>query len=179
MSESTREWYEKIDEFRLSPRVKLALRMYEFGAVDTLKEAAELMNLNQGYLSLIHNSKPGQEFVDSCQKILEEKSLEGVELLDKLGKRAIAIIAGHAENANIPKISLDAAKDLADRSQTYSKVQKHQVESISLTGQDARALAEALVHGRSVHEQYKELASGDINRIDDGSSSSNSDTNNS
>lgn len=153
----------------------MALRMYAYGAVNSLQEAAEAMDLNNAYLGLVANSKPGTQFMESCDSILQDRALEGAQLLDRLGKRAVEIIARHAEHSKNDKVSLEAAKDLADRSQTYSKVQKHQVEAITLTGKDAKDLAEALIRGRSVHEQFSELAHGNYNRIEDGSSPSNSD----
>src|SRR5688572_9025146 len=89
---SVQELKEKIDAQRLSPRAKLALRMYAYGACKTLTEAAEAVGLNIGYLSLVHNSVPGQEFMKSADQIIAEKALEGHQLLNALGRRAIEVI---------------------------------------------------------------------------------------
>jgi hypothetical protein len=177
LAQSTRELKDRADQFRLSPRVKLALRMYAYGACKTLTEAAEAVGLNIGYLSIMHNSVPGQEFMKSAEAILEEKALEGTALMDALGRRGLEIIAQIAESGKKEDNQLRAAVDLADRSPTYSKVQKHQIEAITLTGRDAKMLAEALVAGKSVHDEFRSLVeSGDFNRIEDGSAHSGSDT---
>lgn len=175
LSESTRELKDRADQFRLSPRVKLALRMYAYGACRTLTEAADAVGLNIGYLSIMHNSAPGQEFMKAADAIIADKALEGSALLDQLGRRALEVTASIMENGLKEENRLRAAIDITDRSPTYSKVQKHQVEAITLTGKDAKALADALVAGRSVHEAYRPLVSdGDFNRIEDGSSHSES-----
>ncbi len=151
----------------------MALRMYAYGAVRTLSEAAEAMDLSVSYLSLVHNSIPGQEFMKAADAIIAERALEGNALLDAIGQRALEVIASKMENSKNENISLKAAIDLADRSPTYSKVQKHQVESISLSGKDVSRLAEALAQGPRVHEKFAHLANGDYNRITDGNPPSN------
>ena len=177
LAESTRELYERIDGFRLNPRVQLALRMYVYGSVKSLGEAAEVVGLNPSYLSQIRNSVPGQEFMEAATKVVADKALEGTALLEALGRRALEVTSDIMENGMKEENRLRAAIDLTDRSPSYSKVQKHQVESITLGSRDVKALAEALVSGKSVHEQYRSLVSdGDFNRIEDGSSPSNSDT---
>lgn len=152
----------------------MALRMYAYGAVDTLSQAAEAMGISLGYLSLVRNSVPGSEFMESCDQILNDRALEGAALLERLGRRGVEIVARLAEHAESEKVQLTAAQDLADRSQTYSKVQRHQVEAITLSGKDAKDIAEALVRGPMVHEKYAHLAHGDFNKIEDGLPSSNS-----
>lgn len=175
-TESTQTIKEKVDQFRLMPRVKMALRMYAYGAVPTLTAAAEAMDLNLGYLSLMHNSIPGKAFMESADKIIADKALEGHQLLDALGRRALEVTSQIMEDGVKEDNRLRAAIDLADRSPTYSKVQRHQVEAITLSGKDAKALAEALVMGPRIHEQYSQLATGDFNRIQDGISCSPSST---
>lgn len=174
LAESTRELKEKIDQQRLSPRVRMALRMYAYGGVDTLSQAAEACGLNNAYLGLVMNSKPGQEFMESAEKILADKALDGAMLLDKLGRRALEVTAKIMENGLKEENQLRAAIDLSDRSPTFSKVQKHQVEAITLGGRDVERLAEALARGRDVHETFAHLATENYNRISDGNTRSES-----
>lgn len=173
-SDSTRALKEGLDRQRLSPRVKLALRMYAYGACRTIKEAAELMDLDPSYLGLVTNSKPGIEFMKAADAIIQEKLLQGHQLMDAVGHRAVEVIASKMEHSANENIQLKAAIDLADRSPTYSKTQKLQMEAISLTGQDVQALAQALVEGKSVKEKFAHLASGDFDRIQDGNTRSTS-----
>lgn len=164
-TESTRFIKDRLDVANLRPAVKMALRMYAYGACKTLTEAAEATGLSVSYLSMAYNSLPGQQLMDTAQEILNNKALEGSQLLDKLGKRAIEIIGGLMEDSDSQHIQLKAAVDLADRSPTYSKIQKHQVESFTLAGRDAQAIAEALVAGKSIHETYAEYAAGNHDKV--------------
>lgn len=173
---SPHEAFDTGDQRSLSPRVKMALRMYAYGSVRTLTEAAEAMDLNLGYLSIVKNSEAGKSFMHSAESIIADKTLEGHELLNKLGRRALEITAGLMENSDSDNIKLKAAIDLSDRAPDYSKVQKMEIQSFTLTGKDAKDIADALVRGRSVHEQYRHLASGDYNRIADEQTTSDSST---
>lgn len=166
LTPGTRAYKEKIDNYRLSPRVKMALRMYAYGSCRTLTEAAEAMDLDVGYLSSVRNSVPGAAFMESAEAIIADRTLEGHELLNKLGRRALEITARLMETSANENVQLKAAIDLSDRSPTYSAVQKMQVESFTLSGRDAKLIAESLVRGENVHEKFKELSSGNFDRVE-------------
>lgn len=173
-SPCTQQLKDLADVRALTPRVKMALRIYAYGSVRSMAEAAVAMDLNEGYLSLMKNSIPGKAFMESAEQIIADKTLDGHELLNRLGRRALEVTAGLMENSDSDNIKLKAAIDLTDRSPEYSKVQKMEIQSFTLTGKDAKSIADALVRGRSVHEQYAQLASGDYNRITDEQTTSNS-----
>jgi hypothetical protein len=105
--------------------------------------------------------------MESAQHILDDKTANTSQVLDRLGRRALGVIGKLMEGSNDERIQLRAATDLADRSPTYSKVQKMQVESFTLGSRDAKAIAEALVAGKSVNEQYKDIAAGDFDKVSD------------
>jgi DNA-directed RNA polymerase specialized sigma subunit len=60
LAESTQRVYAMLQKADLNPRVKMALRMYAFGAVRTLTEAAEVCDLSVSYLSQKKNSPAGK-----------------------------------------------------------------------------------------------------------------------
>ena len=154
-----------LEKADLNPRVKMALRMYAFGACKTLTEAAEVCDLSVGYLSLKKNSPAGEAYMQSAQQILDDKTASTSEILNRLGRRGLEVIGQFVEDPADKKLQLRAAIDLADRAPETSKVQKVQVESFTLAGRDAKALAEALVAGRSVQEEYAHLREGNLDMV--------------
>lgn len=165
VADITQASYDSIAERELRPRVRMALRMYALAAVPTLSAAAEATGLALGYLSLMANSPAGKEYMQTVQQILDEKAISTTDLINKLGRRAIEIIGGLAEDGSSPSIQLKAAIDLADRSPETSKTTKVQVDSFSLSGKDARLLAESIVQGRSVHERFGTEVLGNVDRV--------------
>ena len=61
--------------------------------------------------------------------------------MTELGRKAVQKLAHLMEWSGQEAIQLRAAIDLADRSPETQKVQKHQVESFSLSGKDAKEIA--------------------------------------
>lgn len=167
LADSTKRVYDMLQRANLNPRVRMALRMYAFGACKTLTEAAECVGLSTAYLSMKKNSPAGKVYMESAQQILDDKTANTSQVLDRLGRRALGVIGKLMEGSTDERVQLRAATDLADRSPSYSKVQKMQVESFTLGTRDAKAIAEALVAGKSVNEQFKEIASGDFDRVGD------------
>lgn len=165
LAESTKAAYDLLNKADLNPRVRMALRMYAFGACKTLGEAAEVVGLSPVWLSLKKNSPAGQAYMQSAQQILDDKTASTSEIISRLGRRGIEVIAGFVEDTADKKLQLRAAIDLADRAPETSKVQKIQMESFTLAGKDAKALAEALVAGRSVNEQFQHLSTGDFDMV--------------
>lgn len=165
LAESTKKIYEMLQRSDLSPRMRMALRMYAFGAVPTLSAAADAVGISLSALSLKKKSPAGQAYMKSAQQILDDKSASASQVLDQLGRRGLEVIGQLMENSKDEKIQLRSAIDLADRAPTYSKVQKLQVESFTLAGKDAKAIAEALTAGKSVNEQFAHLAKGDFDKV--------------
>lgn len=165
LAESTQAVYDRFEDRQLSPRIRMALRMYALAAVPTMTAAAEACGVNLAYLSMMANSPAGKAYMQTVQEILDEKAISTTDLINKLGRRAIEIIGGLAENAGSQSIQLKAAIDLADRSPETSKTTKVQVDSFSLSGKDARLLAESIVQGRSVHERFGTEVLGNVDRV--------------
>lgn len=165
LADSTRRVYDMLQRADLNPRVRMALRMYAFGACKTLTEAAEVCGLSVGYLSLKKNSPAGEKYMEKAQQILDDKTASTSQIIDRLGRRAIEVIADRMEKTDDPRLQLRAAIDLADRAPDTSKIQKVQVESFTLAGKDAKALAEALVAGKSVSEMFGHLREGNLDKV--------------
>lgn len=163
-SSAASQWYENLEDVeRLRPRVRLALQMYANGAVKSIKEAAEVMQLSPQYLSNIYNTVAGQRYMETAHDIIREKIVDKSVLIDKMGRRAIEVIGSLMEDASSEALRLKAAVDLADRDPHVSKVQKVQLESFTLSGRDAKEIAAALTNG--VHERFKELSANNFDKV--------------
>lgn len=161
-----KEWQAGLRHPRqLSARARMGLRLLVHTAVPTVKAAAEAVGMTPQALAIVKNSPAGIEYMENAHKILEDKTLEGSVLMDRLGRRAVEVIAGTMEDAGSEALRLKAAQDLADRSSSYSKVQKHQVESFTLSGKDAKEIAAALVDASSVHTRFAHLANQDFVKV--------------
>ncbi len=156
---------DRIEQAGLSPRARMALRMYAHGAVKSIKEAAEIVGMNSSYLTIIANGTPAKTMLESTQQILDDKAMETSVFLNKLGRRGVEVIAGLMENAGSESLQLKAAVDLADRAPDFSKIQKHQVESFTLSGKDVAALAAAIAEGKEVQHEFKQLTTGNHDHV--------------
>ena len=164
--EPTNAVYEQVTRLKeLSPRIRMALRLYGTSAVPTLQEAADAAGINYTYLTIVMNSPIGVAFMNTLDQRLEDKTLETSAIIDRLSKRALTVIEQIMEDGKIEGIRLKAAIDLADRGPETSKIQKHQVESFSLTGSDAQMIAEALAQGRTVKEVFGHVADQGFDRV--------------
>lgn len=164
-SESYIALKQRLEKAELSPRIRMALRMYANAAVPTLQAAAEAVGISYVHLTLMAKSPAGQEFMANAHEIISQKAIETNVLIQQLGRRALEVIAGQMEDASSEALRLKAAIDLADRSPETSKIQRHQVESFTLDGKDAKAIAEALVQGRSVRDQFAHLATENFDKV--------------
>lgn len=156
---------EQLAKAPLSPRVRMALRMYVNAAVPTLKAAADAVGISYTHLTLMAKTPAGEEFMANAHEIMQNKAIETNVLIQQLGRRAVEVIGGMMEDASSDALRLKAAIDLADRAPETSKIQRHQVESFSLDGKDAKMIAEALAQGRSVKEQFAHLATENFDKV--------------
>lgn len=168
--EDCHEYYQLIkgrmeEKTFLKPRARMALRMYALGAVPSISGAAEAAGISGPYLNIIANSSFGKEYIAELQEKLDVTAISTTDLLQQLGRKAVEKIADHMENASSEGLRLKAAIDLADRSPETSKTQKLQVESFSIDGKDAKAIAEALVMGEQVHRTFAKLAEGNFDQV--------------
>lgn len=152
---------------KLSPKVKLAIRAYHSGAVKTVKEAAEIAQIHPQYLSQLMSSPVAKEYIMEFDAKQEEKIISTTALLEKLSRDAVHTMANLMRNSSNENIILKAAQDLMDRGPETSKIQKHQVESFTLSGKDAKEIAAALVASSSLKDKFPAAVEGDYIKIDD------------
>lgn len=134
----------------LNPRQQLAVRLYATGVAATKKEAARAVGLSDW-------PEPSEASVEvaTIQEHLDFRMLDTATLLRTLAREGLETIATTMRSTQSEAIKLKAAIDLADRGPETSKVQRHSVVSAQFSGEDLRALAEAIgvsstIYGREV-----------------------------
>lgn len=159
------------DYFRFkepSPRVKLAAQLYGAGIVKTQAEASRAAGLSPNYLSTLMNNDRVRQLVTEAHTSIVDKT-EDIQLaLKELGRKGLKTIEAIMEDTQgvLPAVRLKAAIDLADRSNETTKIQKHQITSFSLDGDDVMALSKALVESSRTQERYRHEVQADFVRID-------------
>lgn len=155
----------------ISPRVRLAARMYATGAVATKREASEAAGLHPSYFTLV--SSPGHqmynpevtELMDEIDRQIHDKTVDMSTILQAVGREALSRMRDLMKTSKNEAIIAKTAADLLDRSPETSKIQKHQVASFSLDGEDAKMLAAAMVRSAEARLAYGEAAEGDFVRV--------------
>lgn len=150
---------------RLSPRAKLALRALILGIAKTNKEAAIVGGLHPAYVGMLKNGNLGKAFMAEQDGKLDEKLLETSQLVDLLGREALSKMGGLMRCSNDENIILRSSQDLMDRAPATMKVQKHQVESFTLSGRDVAEIAKAMAESAAARKEHAAAASGDFVRI--------------
>lgn len=151
------------DVKKLSPRVKMAMRLYTTGACKTKKEASQVAGLNENYLSMLTGQKHGSSVLKTAMADLdgrlEDETLDMNVVLRTLGRAGVAKLAAIMDDPGVkPDVQLKAAQDLADRSTETSKIQRHQVSTLTIAGHDAKAMAAALVESAQARHLFAEDA---------------------
>ena len=163
---ATSEWRRNlVDPIRLKPSVKLGLQLYAQGVTKSLKESSVAMGFHPNYLTIVAGTPAGKAFMASAHEIIAREVVNKQSLISALGMRAAQVTGILMEDAASEAIRLKAAQDIMDRDPELSKVQKHQVESFTLSGKDATELAAALTSSGSVKEVYAHLEHQDYNRL--------------
>ena len=160
---------------RISPRVRLAARLYATGACATKQEAAEAAGLSPSYFSVV--TAPGGEsgpvakrrqvndFMAELDQKLEDKLISTSAALELLGRKALTKMGDLMENSGNQAIQLKAAQDLLDRSPETSKVQKIAAAGFTLDAADAKEMAAALVASARIRMQFEPEIMGDYVRV--------------
>lgn len=103
--------------------------------------------------------------METAHTHINNTALQTTELIEKLSRRAIEVIGTQMEDASSEGLRLKAAIDLADRGAETSKVHKHQVESFTLSSQDARGIAESLVAAAVLKARHSDLGLSNFDRV--------------
>lgn len=157
-------------KYGLTPRVKHACRLYASAAVSTKKEAAEAVGLNPSYFNVI--TQPGHAksmpeaiaLIDEIQQKIEDKAVDLSSVVQLVSREALVEVRNLMKDSKNEAIKLKAASDILDRNPETSKTQKIQATSFSLSGEDAKQLAHALVLSAQAAQQIAPVT-GDFVRI--------------
>lgn len=145
---------------KMSPRVRLAARLYATGAAKTKKEASEMAGLSPNYLTLLtgeNGSDKVKNLINDVDSMIEDESIATSKIIQQLGRKALGRLANLMDSQN-ENVALKAAVDLADRAPETSKTQKIQVESLTLDGEDVRALTHAMLESARLRGDYAQVA---------------------
>lgn len=156
----------------LSPRLKNAIRLYTTGIAHTKAQAARIVGLSPAtvYIAtapIVSDPKVNQ-LTNDTDKMVADATISTRVLIEKLSRKAIGKLGNLMDTGEDDSIRLRAAIDLADRGQETSKIQRLQVESLHLTREDNRALAEAMVRAAEVKGRYAHLADANFITLDGG-----------
>lgn len=154
----------------LSPRQKLALRLYHTGVVPTKAEAAKQAGLARGTFYIASTRNPNMSaFAAQIDKELADETIDTARLIKQLGRKALSVIAKTMENPLVkPEVQLKAAQDLADRSPETSKVINVNAHVTSpLSDEHVLAMRNAILEAAGMKEKYAQAASGTFVTVDD------------
>lgn len=160
-------WKEKFADRKISPRLRMAAKLYHSGIAKTLGEAAKMASLAPATLYAM-NISDNEEFNRICTVADKERDIATGDIslvLQRLGRNALTTIEELRAKSESESIRLKAAIDLADRSPETSKITKLQVASLSMDGKDVESLTKALVEAEHVRAKYAEVATGDFVRV--------------
>lgn len=170
LSPSTQRIYEGSRSRVPSPRLRGAARLYASGAVKTKKEAAEAFDLDPIYFYHMTSPQIGNETLrhihDDIDEAIQDETINMSRVLELLGRKAIGKLYGLMRDGQSEILQFKAAQDLADRSPETSKTLKIQSASITISGADAKELAESLVMSAKARTRFREAAEGDFVRVD-------------
>lgn len=156
----------------LSPRVKLATRLYNSGLAKTKGEAADMAGLARSvfYTVSITDVKVAS-LATQVQKELEDETIDAAKLIKRLGRRGLGIVAEIAENPlNKSETRLKAAQDLADRSPETSKIININARVETPLSEDQIAtLRRGMIEAAALREKFAEAANGSYITVDDSS----------
>jgi hypothetical protein len=139
----------------------MACRLYGSGAVKTKREASIMAGLHPNTLTVTTGrSEQANRLISDLSARIEDETVQTSVILQHLGRKALSKIAALMEHADSEHLQFKAAQDLADRAPETQKVQRVAMESLTLSGKDVQALADAMVESAREREQYASARDG-------------------
>lgn len=163
-------WQTEIRTKPLTPRVRLATRLYHTGAARTKREAALAAGLTPSTFYIVSNTVPAvQTLADQVAKELEDETIDTGRLLRRLGRKALVTIARTMENPLVKaEVQLKAAQDLADRSPETSKVLNINAQvAVPLSDDQVAALRRSMIEAASLKASFASAAQGNFVTVSD------------
>ena len=165
-----RHWREVQRTRRISPRVRLAARLYASGLAPTKGQAADAAGLSRQTFYLV--SSPGvdnpeiKNLLGETDRIVLDKTATLSSRVHALADRAVETLHRLVQSNN-EHVALKAASDVLDRVPETSKTLKHEVRGgFALGHEEAKLLATALAAGARVREKNELLASGNVVHVE-------------
>ena len=143
----------------------MAARLYASGAVPTKRAACEAVGLSPTYLTVLSENEVTTRIMSEVERAIADETVALSKVVAMLSRRALGKMDKLIDSAN-EHVALKASSDILDRNPETSKTMKHSVSGLILSGEDAKELAEALVAGARVKEQYAALAAGDFVKVE-------------
>jgi len=154
----------------LTPRVKLAIRLYHSGLCKTLKEAALKTGIHPSVIYTLNNHDlQVASLAAQVQKELEDETIDTARIVKRLGRKALGIVAEIAEGTQNPvAVRLKAAQDLADRSPETSKVinVNARVET-PLSEEQVATLRRGMIEAAAMRDKFAQAAQGSYVTVSD------------
>jgi hypothetical protein len=151
---------------KLSPRVRLAARLYATGLANK-KQASEAAGLHPAYFGMLSNRNGHmQNLLAQLDQELMSDTVDMNKALTRLSRIAVGRIAGLMDSDK-QDIALKAAIDLADRGPETQKVQRLEIASFTMDGKDVEALAAALVESARTKAEYMDVALNGLVEVQD------------
>lgn len=152
-----------------SPRVKLAAKLWLTGTARTKREASRMAGLHPNYLTMLtgpNGSVQLMQYINEMEARIEDGTVEMSQVLQELGRKAIVNMARLMESSGKDEVKLRAAVELAERSPETQKIMRAEVTSLTLSGEDAKELARAMIESRTQSEQFDHIASDGLIEVD-------------
>lgn len=169
-SEARQLWPHETRVKPLTPRIKLAARLYASGICKTKGEAAENAGLTKSTFYVTSNADPQvAAIMAQVDAELANETIQTGELIKQLGRKALLKIEQVMDNTLVkPEVQLKAAQDLADRSPETSKVINVNAQIASPLSEDQLAeLRRAMLMASNLKEKFPAAAAGSFVTVSD------------
>lgn len=154
----------------LTPRVRLATRLYNSGLCKTKAEAADKAGLSRSVFYIVSQTDPQvASLAEQVQRELEDETIDAARIVKRLGRKGLGIVAEIADNPlNKAEVRLKAAQDLADRSPETSKVinVNARVET-PLSEDQVAALRRGMIEAAALRDKFAKAAEGSFVTVTD------------
>lgn len=149
-----------------TPRVRNALWLYLSGSCKSKREAALVAGITPAHMNNMTNySEPTKRLMNEIQTQLQSDAADMNVVMKRLGRMAVGKMALLLDSGS-EAIQFKAAQDLADRSPETQKTQRVEVADLTLAGQDAKAIAQAIVEAAMTEREFADVAKHGLVELD-------------
>lgn len=166
MGASARSRREIFRSIQPGPRARLAARLYASGAVKTKREACLAVGLSPNYLTVLSQNETITRVQDEVESAISDQTISLSKAISLMSREALRKVRTLIQSGN-EHVALKASSDVLDRNPETSKTFKATVTHFTLDAADAKELAEALVAGARVKQEFSHLAVGDFVKVEE------------